>query len=30
MAKAYQEGRGWSIRGQYKGHEIYKSGFASA
>lgn len=30
MAKAYQEGRGWSIRGQYKGQEIYKSGFASA
>jgi len=30
MAKAYQEGRGWSIRGQYKGQEINKSGFASA
>lgn len=30
MAKVCREGKGWSIRAQYKGQEIYKSGFASA
>lgn len=30
MAKPYREGRGWSIRTQYKGIENYQSGFATA
>lgn len=30
MAKPYREGRGWSIRAQHRGEEIYRSGFASA
>lgn len=30
MAKAYREGKGWSIRAQYKGVSIYKGGFSSA
>ncbi|MGB4063348.1 MAG: site-specific integrase [Azonexus sp.] len=29
MAKAYREGKGWSIRAQYKGVTIYKGGFSS-
>ncbi|MBL8429094.1 MAG: tyrosine-type recombinase/integrase [Dechloromonas sp.] len=30
MANAYREGKGWSIRAQYKGISIYKGGFSSA
>lgn len=30
MANAYPEGKGWSIRAQYKGVTIYKAGFSSA
>ncbi len=30
MANPYREGKGWSIRAQHKGQEIYRGGFASA
>ena len=29
MANPYREGKGWSIRAQHRGEEIYRSGFAS-
>lgn len=30
MANAYREGKGWSIRAQYKGINLYRGGFSSA
>lgn len=30
MANPYREGKGWAIRAQHQGQEIYRSGFASA
>lgn len=29
MANPYREGKGWAIRAQHQGQEIYRSGFAS-